>query len=388
MQPNEPTQTPNQPTPTAPPEPQVQSDPVAATPSVTQAPVSSGTPPPASTIVTGSSLAKPRKRFSLALVAVMVLALIGGGGAAAYYGVVVPNKPENILKAAITNTLKQKKTKFDAKLSYESTDPSETIKAINVTMNGQADLEANAFQSNFDVTASGVKVPLEIRSLDKTVYLKLGSLKSLGGLVAGSPEYSAYIEEISKRVENRWLEIDETLLKQVGADCAFDVSYNLSQEDINLILREYQSHPFATIKSKTAEKVGDRNALKFESDSDGKKSAEFGNKLSELSFVKKLKECDKSGASSSEEETENGTITLWVDKSTKTVIKIATKTSPEQEAKEKAKGTFEVTLAYGQAQVTKPEGAKPIMEVFGDLEGVLGARDTLVPAVLGASTTR
>lgn len=389
MQPNEPTQQPEQPTPSTPPENPAPTQPTVTGPTVTQAPTQ--VPSSASnhsTIVTGSSYAAPRKRFSLALIAVLVLALLGGGGAAAYFGVVVPNKPENILKAAVSNTLKQKKTKFDGKLSFESTEKSASIKAVNVTINGQADLEANALQSNIEVTASGVNVPLEVRSLDKTLYLKLGSLKSLSALTAGSPEYAAYVNEIAKRVENQWLEIDETLLKQMESECVLDVSYNLTQEDINLILNQYKNHPFGTIKSKSSEKVGDRNAIKFEIAIDGKKSVEYADSLSELSIVKKLKECDKSGVSTKTEDTENGVITLWVDKSTKTVIKIATQTTPEQEAKEKAKASLEVTFRYGQAEVTKPEGAKPIMEVFGDLNGVLGARDTVVPAVLGTNSSR
>lgn len=389
MQPNEPIPQPDQPTPTVPLETPVATEQVAPAPTATHAPAqppeSAGNP---SAIITGSSLAAPRKRFSLALIAVLVLALLGGGGAAAYFGVVVPNKPENILKAAVSNTLKQKKTKFDGKLSFENTEQSASIKAVNVTMNGQADLDANAFQSNIEVTASGVNVPLEVRSLDKTLYLKLGSLKSLSALTAGSPEYAAYVNEIAKRVENQWLEIDETLLKQMESECVLDVSYSLTQDDINLILNQYKNHPFGSIKSKSSEKVGDRNAFKFEIAIDGKKSADYADSLSELSIVKKLKECDKSGVSTENEETENGVITLWVDKSTKTVIKIGTQTTPEQEAKEKVKGSLEVTFQYGQAQVTKPEGAKPIMEVFGDLNGVLGARDAVVPSVLGTNSTR
>lgn len=389
MQPTEPT-TPNlnEPSTTSPPEPTPAAETPLTQPTVSQAPVSAGIVP-AQSVVTGSSLAKPRKRFSLALVAVLVLALVGGGGAAAYYGVIVPNKPENVLRTAVANTLQQKKTKFDAKLTYESTEKSAMVKAVNVTMNGQADMDAKAFQANVEVTASGATVPLEVRSLDKTVYLKFGSLKSLSGLVrTGSPEYAVYIDSIGKKVENQWMSIDETLMKQTGSQCALDASYGLTPEDIELIMDQYSKTPFATVRSQTAETLNGRNTLKYVVDLDGKKAAEYGKSLSELSFVKKLKECENTADTTKVEDSEDGTVTIWVDKATKTVAKLATTSSPAQEAKEKAKASFEITMQYGQAEVSKPEGARPIMEVFGDLEGVLGARDALNPAVLGASTGR
>lgn len=341
--------------------------------------------------VTGSSF-KPKRKFSLVIVVLIVLMVLMGSSAAAYFTVVVPNKPENILKSAFENTLDQKKAKFDGKLSFESKDPSASVKAVNADINGQSDLEANALAINFDISASGVKIPLETRFIGRTIYLKLGGLQSLTGLLSASgPQYAAYADSIGKKLENQWIEIDETLLKQVGGGCALDISYNLSKEDKKLLLDQYEKHPFAKIKSKSDDTVNGKDAVKFELTIDAQQSIEFSNNISQLSVMQKIKECNRSEKLTTTDEQNNnqgGEITIWVDKSSKTITKLMTKTTPEQEASTKSKATFELALAYGEAEVTIPQGARPLMEVFGDLNSVLGAVDTVVPAVLGNSTSR
>jgi hypothetical protein len=348
-------------------------------------------PPIVQPTVVGSGF-KPKKKLGLAMVVLIALVVLMGSSAAAYLAVIVPNKPENILKNAFENTLDQKKAKFDGKLSFESTDPSASLKAVNADINGQSDLEANAHEINFDISASGVKIPLETRFVDRAIYLKFGGLQSLTGLLsAGGPRYAAYADSIGKKLENQWIEVDETLLKQVGGGCALDISYNLSKEDKKLLLDQYEKHPFAKIKSKTDDTVNGKDAVKFELTIDAQQRNEFSRSLSELSVMQKIEACKKSEkliGTDKQDNSQDGEITVWVDKSSKTITKLMTKTTPEQEASTKSRAALELTLTYGQAEVTKPSGAKPLMEVFGDLNSVLGAADTIVPAVMGNSTSR
>lgn len=341
--------------------------------------------------VTGSGF-RPKKKLSMVMVALIALVVLMGSSAAAYFGVIVPNKPENILKSAFENTLEQKKAKFDGKLSFESTDSSASVKAVNVDFNGQSDVEASAYAINFDIRASGVKVPLETRFIGRTIYLKFGGLQSLTGLLsAGGPQYAAYADSISKKLENQWIEIDETLLKQYGMGCAMDISYTLSDEDKKLLLEQYEKHPFAKIKSKSDDTVNGKDAVKFELIIDAQQSNEFSKNLSELSVVKKIEACKKSEkftGTGRQDNNQGGEITIWVDKTSKTITKLMTKTTPEQEASTKSRVTLELTLTYGQAEVARPDGAKPLMEVFGELNSALGSSDAIVPAILGNSTSR
>lgn len=330
--------------------------------------------------------ATPSKKKKIGLMVGLVsgLVVLLGGGAGAYYGVIAPNKPENVLKTALSNTLNQNKIQYDGKLSYESTDKNSSVKAVNASFKGAADLEASAYSSIMEVTASGVKIPLEVRLVEKNLYAKIGDLSTLKGLVqSASPEYAALVEELNKKLANQWLEIDETLLKQMKADCALDTNLTLTKDDIALIEKRYQEIPFARVKSDNDETLNGRTTIKYELELDNNKGAEFGKDLNELSIVKKLKNCDPQVSKLDSNKLENnGTtpITIWVDKASKQIVKLAGKSSPQDEQKNKFKADFEVTMQYGQVSISKPEGSKPLMEVVGDLRQMLeGGNTPVVP---------
>ncbi|HUP26531.1 MAG TPA: hypothetical protein VM124_02715, partial [Candidatus Limnocylindrales bacterium] len=241
----------------------------------------------------GTATPKNRKKVGLLVAAVAAVLVVIGGSAAAYYAVVVPNKPENVLKKAINNTALQKKTKFDGKLNYESTDPAAEVKAVNVTFNGAADTEANNFSSAFEVTASGAKLPIEIRHVDKSIFFKIGDLASVKGLAqTAAPEYGVVVDELNKKVANQWIEVDETLLKQANADCALNTSFALTQEDMDILQKRFQQVPFASVKSTSDDKVNGKSAIKYEIEIDDNKGAEYIKGLDELPLVKKIKECN------------------------------------------------------------------------------------------------
>ena len=318
-----------------------------------------------------------KKPVLLAAVVVGLLVLVGGT-AAAYYGAILPNKPENVLKRAISNTAQETKTRFEGKLNYESTDEKATVKAVNVTFKGEADTQASKFGSTFDITASGAKLPVELRSVDKSLFIKIGDLGSVKGLAQTiAPEYGLIVDEVNKKVANQWIEVDETLLKQAKADCALNTSFALTQSDMELLQKRYQQVPFASIKSNTPDNVNGRSATKYEISVDDNKGAEFIKGLDELSVVKKIKQCNqgKQNTDPTKSLADNDTtpVTLWVDKANKQIVKIASQSTKQNEEKDKIKASFEITMQYGQAQVVKPEGAKPFLEVFGEFSQLFGA---------------
>ncbi len=369
--PPEPDQPPAAPSPYTPEQPAVNT----AVPITGTTPASPQLPVPPAPVTSKNS-----RKLKLLAALVAALLVVVGGSAAAYYAVVVPNKPENVLKKAISNTALQKKAKFDGKISYESTDPAASLKAVNVTFNGAADTDANNFGTAFEITASGAKLPIEVRHVDKSVFFKIGDLGSIKGLAqAAAPEYGTVVDTLNKKIANQWVEVDETLLKQANADCALNTSFALSQEDIDILQKRFDQVPFASVKSTSDDTVNGHSAIKYEINIDDNKGAEYVKGLDELPLVKKIKQCNPSSQQSATDTTKSladndiTPLTLWVDKDSKQIVKLAGQSTKQDETKDKFKATFEVTLQYGQASVTKPDGAKPFMEVFGDLSQLFGS---------------
>lgn len=313
-------------------------------------------------------------KLSILPAAVIAGVIIAGGSAAAYFGVIVPNKPENVLKTAIANTLEQKKAKFDGKFVYESTDSGAAVKAVNVSFNGQSDAEKNAFGASFEVSVSGVKLPFEVRSVDKSIYFKIGNLASIKDLVElAAPGYGSTVDAVNEKLADQWIEIDETLLKQAGMSCSLGESFAPTKEDVELVLKRYGEIPFTVIKSTSSETLNGREAIKYEMDLDDNKGAEFVKSLEDLTFVKKLKACQGSSEAFDTKtlaDNDITPITVWVDKGSKTIAKFAMYSTKQDEEKSKAKGSFEINTQYGSAEITKPEGAKPAIEFMNDLQSL------------------
>lgn len=365
-----------EPVPTA--EPQTTPNTAGNQPAPTETPTVTG-PTVSSPVTSSFSSASPKKKLfgkiGIIPAAVIGAVLLVGGSAAGYFGIIVPNKPENVLKAALENTAKQTKTKFEGKFSFESTDPAAEVKAVNVTMKGEGDSEAKEFQSEFEMTASGVKLPFEVRKVDTSLYVKVGDLSTIKSLAtAAAPEYGAIIDVANEKLANQWIEFDETLLKQAEYDCTLNTSFALTAEDIKLLQQRYQEVPFTTVKNTSSDTVNGRAAYKYELELDDNKAAEYVKGLDELSAVKKLKECTKEEDPLDSEELADDDITpitIWVDKSTKTLSKFVMNSTKQDEEKSQMKGSFEMTFSYGEANVVKPEGARPAMEVLADLQALL-----------------
>lgn len=332
-------------------------------------------PPPApqEPVVINNNIPSKKKRLSLAVIVVIVAVLLVAGSAAAYFGVIVPNnKPENVLKRAVANTAKQQKGKFAGKVSFENLDPAAEIKAVNVEFDGQSDSEKGAFQADMKITASGYSLPFEMRGVGDSLFIKIGDMRSIKGLIEmTSPEYAPVVDFLNQELADQWMEVDETLLKQAGAGCLVETSaLRFTEEDIRLLNERYDEVPFANIKNQSDDTVNGRPAIKYEIDIDDSKATEFGTGLEELSIVKKLKQCnlgDDKAETSEPTKDEITPITIWVDKGDKVITKLATQTTPQSEERDKTRGVFEMTAVYGEAEINKPSGARPIAEVFNEL---------------------
>jgi hypothetical protein len=307
-----------------------------------------------------------------------LLALISGGivvllgaSAAGYYGVVVPNKPENVLKSAISNTLHEQQIPSKGTFEIESTTGSTfQFGAVTVTFDGQTNMEKKAFSSHAEAAISGVKFPVDVRYVDSNAYFKIGDLSTIKSLTTSlSPEIGQMVDAFSQKVSNKWIEVDRSLIKEAKLDCALDV-WTLSDDDINLLLDTYETNSFATIKSTANEKVDGKDAIKYELSIDDNGGAEYVKKLDNLSVIKKLKECSGDNNAINTKELADGDttlLTIWVNKSTKRISKIASQTTAQDEQKDHIKGKFEATLSYDKVDITKPDGATPLMQLYGEL---------------------
>lgn len=307
---------------------------------------------------------------TVAIAGVLLLA----GSAAGYFGIVLPNQPENVLKAAFQNTAKQTQGSFVGVGKFESIDPNAELKAFNIEFNGKADSQKNVYQAEMKFTASGVSLPVELRKVDTSLYMRFGDITTLQNLAAtAAPEYTQIIALVGDKISNQWIEIDETLLKQAGADCVLNTSISLTDQDIQLIESRYESSPFMTVGSTASDTVNGRAAYKYDISVAANKASEFAKGLEELSFVKALQACSDDEVPVTEElseDSEDTKLTLWVDKSSKTLVKVRSDISEAESEKSDLKGYMEVTMNYEAVTVDKPADARPAMEVLSELQAL------------------
>ncbi len=326
-----------------------------------------------------------KKVFAIAIGVLAGILLIGGGFAAAYYGVIVPNKPENVLKQALVNTAKEKNMALDGRYEMSSIDTSkeDAIPAVKLAFDGKTNVEQKQSELKLNITVSGVSLPVDARLIDGVAYIKVGDLSTISPLLSGYAPSAGFdaatvkplIDDVSGLLSNQWIEFDSTLLDQAGASCVVDSSFTLTNKDITLLEDQFTKNPFAKIDSHSDDTVDGKSAIKYQISIDDDKLAEFGKdkKLEQLSFIKTLKECPgtKDSSVSSIAGPGDGDITpltIWVDKDTKRIAKLAGQSTKQDAEKSNLKASFSATVSYKKISVSKPENAKPAMQVWGELQ--------------------
>ncbi|MES2971556.1 MAG: hypothetical protein V4702_04500 [Patescibacteria group bacterium] len=188
---------------------------------------------------------KKKKLLLVSLVGAIIVLL--GGGAGAYFGVIVPNKPENVWKKALSNTADG----YDKLIEYSQ--KQKDIKGIKAKGNlklegtaaGDGNIEATTFEGNgkykFDIGFAGSRYELEALTTmpegAKTpdLYFRVKGLKGIGGLLQASPlaETGAQIENL----DSQWIFVDHTLFDQLASTAGGPADAQLTDEDINAIAR-------------------------------------------------------------------------------------------------------------------------------------------------------
>ncbi len=327
---------------------------------------------------------EPKTRFGkgkkLSFVAILGIALVVllGGSAGAYFGIIAPNKPENLLKTAVTKQLqkKQQTTKGTVSLDLKNQD----IKNVSVNFNAAIDNEKQAFSTSVEASVSGAKLPLEVRSVDKSLFIKVGDLGSIKGLagLAGGPQASSIVDGLAKKVSNQWIEVDQSLLKQANAECVTGLMGTFSKKDTDQLVKAYGNNAFFTVKGKSADKVDGKSTTKFELDLNRENLDKFSDSLDQLEAVKKIADCgnqtnkkpsgDKEVAGQAKDALKDTTMKfyVWVDggKNLRQVQVVANDKD--------ANATVTMTFTDDKVDIQKPAGAKPVLEVLGDFSQLLG----------------
>lgn len=312
------------------------------------------------------------KKTKLAGIIVAGIILLGAVGAGAYYGVYLPNTPQNVLKKSVANTLKQEKISGKGTASISGKDSATATAAYTL----QTDSTKNAAAATIDISVSGIKLPLEVRSVDKAVYLKVGDLTTIQALATASlgAESAGLVDTISKQVSNKWIEFDESLIKTASDKCSvLTENGKLSDSDVDKLVGIYDKNEFIEIKKTSSDTVDGRKVTKAELGLNKEKAKTFGKDIEQLDIFKKLKECSGDansktiGATQGEEFKGSYELTAWVDKSKKELVKVAVKVTDDKNSM-----SADFTFNKDQVNIVKPEGAIPAMQLLSQFAPLLG----------------
>lgn len=348
---------------------------------------------PVDTNMATVSLSKPEKpsrlgflkgKKKLLLSIVLVLVVLAGGSAAGYYAVVLPNKPDNKLLKAFTNLASQNQVTVTSKIDYQNKKSTSDVKGFTLDFDMGVDLDKSLVGLSGKIGVSGAQYPLELRYIDKDIYLKIGGLGSIDKLLPPSSSYSEYTQTLTA-LNDQWFVIDRSFLQQAGAsaNCVSDLSFALNDSDVDKIRSAYKKHPLFKVKSTSNQKVDGVDTIKMELEPASDETAgNFANELNSLSVVSKVKACledvgvdakgdseVKPGKTSSLNSNERVSAFVTRDKKLKRLL--ITSDNNDQ------KTTMTMDFSDKAVSVTKPEGAKPIQDLLGSLLGGFYGPDLL-----------
>lgn len=313
-----------------------------------------------------------KKKFVMILAVALIIIALFGGSAAAYFGVIVPNKPQNVLKKALANSVGREQLKsgqFDGEITVTGEDVPKELK--NITFSGGFSQEEN-IGLNLTVNYTGGQSGAEMRIFkDQDSYIKLTGLENLTTLLTAQAvkEDNVSVKEFAstltflKKFNNQWIVVPQEFTKNSGATSSALSGGQLSDADAQKIAVAYKNHPFATItKNYPAEKVNDVNSYHYEVGVDKEQLKAF---LTEVKNdnIKDLTITQADIDSVDKMDLSHTTIELWVAKSTKTVNKVKVVASDKD-----GKSTATVVVTLKQANkpysVEKPTGAVPFEQIL------------------------
>lgn len=208
---------------------------------------------PASVVV---SQRPQKKRLLIVLALVAAVVVLGGASAAAYFGYVLPNQPQNILNAALVNEFTPGKVKtesFHGTVTFKDKDS----ESVTGDFKGNID-KSGPFEVTGNATIAAAKATIDLRSTDaKSFYVRLGGLDALATSSEDDSTAMAAYAPLLGVINDQWIEISESLLKEAGASVDVDTSNGLKMSDADMkkIADAYKEHQFLAAKEKLADQT-------------------------------------------------------------------------------------------------------------------------------------
>lgn len=197
--------------------------------------------------VSGSEMQKQggnKNKMKMIIAGAIAGVVLLGGSAGAYFGVILPNKPENLWKKSLSTTAKG----YDKAVDYleknknvKGSKAKGTLK-IEGPIAGDGNIEAESYENNskfkLDLGFAGTRYNLEGRTIaaanskNPDVYLKVDGVRGLGALMgAGLGEG---LGPIIDSLDGQWIAIDHTLLDQYSAGTAQRSSMPTAEDFVKL----------------------------------------------------------------------------------------------------------------------------------------------------------
>ena len=315
---------------------------------------------------------RPKKKFLfVGLIVAAVVLVLGAGAAAAYLGYILPNKPENVLKRALVNSMTREKAST-MHFEGEGSVASEGAESMQLNFKGGATYDGK-LDFSADIDALITTITLDLRSTDgKSYFLKVGGLDGLADLMAlGGDESGTTFAPLLKSVNDQWYEINQSLVNQTTGT-SFDFA-KVSEEDVDKIVDIYKKNEFLVVKETLkSEKIKGVDSHHLKVGIEQEKLRSFLKALKEAN-IDNLKITDQGLAAFSnllnDSDLSKNTTDVWIAKDTKMFNQFQFKIS---ESGSDVNFRLTITDYNKPVNVEKPEGAKSILEVITSFMSSLG----------------
>jgi hypothetical protein len=327
-------------------------------------PVPSGESPTAPLAITPHNRSK--KGLIIGLICAVAILLISGAAYASYY-YYQTTKPENVLIQAFANTFDREK----AKTIHFSGEVSASDKALNMNagaeFTGAVDTQKRAFDVSGTVDAVVANINFDFRTTDsKTFYARVGGLEGLPQLL-GLGDGAAYYATLIDALNDQWIEINESLIKQVYSSYEAE---GPSDADLKKVFEIYLNNPFLIVKETLSnETIKGQNSYHYKVVIDGTMLKKFVTAINEakISGLKATKaQLDEFNAEVDKGQLDKYPFEIWISKADKMITQFSVTVKEDRTTSK-----FRVTMdSYNKpVKVEEPEGAKSILDLMGGFFG-------------------
>lgn len=308
---------------------------------------------------------QPRRLLLLLIIAMVVL---GSGGAFAYFGMVVPNRPENVLRSMLTNTVSSKTMQSEGKIYIELEDFSTTIDFTSAA--DVSNLSEPRVSATFDADILIAKLNLELVLFDRDAYFKLsgldGVLDLFSGQLGASDELSGTIDTVLNELLGKWFVINESLINQSGITLS-----ESAEQDLSTIMTALTDHEILVAETRfDDEDVRGKSAFHYAIifDEQAIKDA-VASLQGKTLFGQTISAEDVEEMLSTFNVTNMKPLNVWVYKHNKRLARVAFK----EEADGMKVETSTTFYAYDEpVTIEKPSKAKSILELSNIVQELMG----------------